>query len=50
MKSIYPKEYKYLKELVGKIDEDDLAAIPLDGVLNGINLSPLSSVCFSLKT
>lgn len=49
MKSIYPKEYKYLKELVGKIDEDDLAAIPLDGVLNGINLSPLSVRLFQLK-
>jgi hypothetical protein len=49
MKSIYPKEYKNLKELVGKIDEDDLAAIPLDGVLNGINLSPLSVRLFQLK-
>jgi hypothetical protein len=49
MKSIYPKEYKRLKELVGNIENDDLMNIPLNGVLNGINLSPLSIRLFQVK-
>ena len=49
MKSIYPKEYKRLKEIVGDIETDELANIPLDHLLNGINLSPLSIRLFQLK-
>ena len=49
MKSIYPKEYKHLKGLVGNIENDDFVNIPLDGVMNNINLSPLSVRLFQLK-
>ena len=49
MKSIYPKEYKRLKEIVGDIETDELANIPLDHLLKGINLSPLSIRLFQLK-
>ena len=49
MKSIYPKEYKRLKEIVGDIEADELANIPMEHLLNGINLSPLSISLFQLK-
>jgi len=49
MKSIYPKEYKRLKEIVGDIETDELANIPMEHLLNGINLSPLSIRLFQLK-
>lgn len=49
MKTIYPKEYKRLKEIVGDIETDELANIPMDHLLNGINLSPLSIRLFQLK-
>lgn len=49
MKSLYPKEYKRLKEIVGDIEADELANIPMEHLLNGINLSPLSIRLFQLK-
>lgn len=49
MKSIYPKQYRQLKEVMGKIDDGELKAIPLEGVLEGINISHLSIRLFKIK-
>lgn len=49
MKTIYPKEYKRLKEMVGDIDADDLSGIPINQLLEGINISTLSIRLFQLK-
>lgn len=49
MKTIYPKEYKKLKELAGKIDDEELKDIPIDSILKGIDLSPISIRIFQLK-
>ncbi|TWH59294.1 hypothetical protein DesLBE_3669 [Desulfitobacterium sp. LBE] len=49
MKTIYPKEYKRLKEMVGDIDADELSGIPINQLLEGINISTLSIRLFQLK-
>ncbi len=49
MKTIYPKQYKKLKEAAGKIDDEELKDIPIDSILKGIDLSPLSIRLFQLK-
>ena len=49
MKTMYPKEYKRLKELVGDIDVDELSDIPINQFLEGINLSTLSVRLLQLK-
>ncbi|TCX53635.1 MobP3 family relaxase [Dehalobacter sp. 14DCB1] len=49
MKTMYPKEYKRLKELVGDIDADELSGIPINQFLEGLDLSTLSVRLFQLK-
>ena len=49
VKAIHPKEYKRLKELVGRIDADELGTAPLDGILGDADLTPLIVKLFDLK-
>lgn len=49
IKAAHPKEYKRLKELVGRIDADELGAAPLDGILGDTDLTPLIVKLFDLK-
>lgn len=49
IKTAHPKEYKRLKELVGRIEEDELGTAPLDGILGDADLSPLIVKLFDLK-
>lgn len=49
VKSAHPKEYKRLKELVGRIDTDELGTVPLDGILGDTDLTPLIVKLFDLK-
>ena len=49
IKTASPKEYKRLKELVGRIEDDELGSAPLDGILRDIDLSPLIVRLFALK-
>lgn len=49
VKVAHPKEYKHLKELVGRIDADELGVASLDGILGDADLSPLIVRLFELK-
>lgn len=49
IKSAHPKEYKRLKELMGRIDADELGVAPLDGILGDADLTPLIVKLFELK-
>lgn len=49
IKVAHPKEYKRIKELVGRIDADELGAAPLDGILGDNDLTSLIVRLFDLK-
>lgn len=49
IKTAHPKEYKRLKELVGRIDADELGTAPLDGILGDTDLTRLIIKLFDLK-
>lgn len=49
VKAAHPKEYKQLKEMVGRIDADELGAASLDGIMGDSELTPLIARLFELK-
>lgn len=49
VKAAHPKEYRQLKEFVGRIDEDELGTASLNGILGDTDLTPMVSQLFELK-
>lgn len=49
VKSAHPREYKQLKEMVGRIDADELGTASLDGLMGDTDLTPLIARLFELK-
>lgn len=49
IKAVHPKEYKRLKELVGRIDADEMGVAPMEGIFSNTALTPLIAKLFDLK-
>jgi len=49
VKSVRPQEYRRLKEVFGRLDDDELGVSPLDGIVGGMNIAPYVRRLFDLK-
>jgi hypothetical protein len=49
IKTAKPKEYRRLKEQLGRIDDDELGVSPVDGVIGNMDLAPFIRRLFDLK-
>lgn len=49
VKSVHPKEYKRLKELMGRIDADEMGTASLEGIITDNELTPMIARLFELK-